>query len=116
MFHGSYSRSSPINNYIRTTANLGSKFLKDGPSDIIKALKELGYRFGEFADGHTVCKDLKRMLGVNVYLIVQENKAIPCLFDIGILFNERWELIDHPTATEIPEGKFKLCGIEVMMK
>lgn len=108
--HGSYSRSVHRTDYIRTTATYGLCFVEGGDHDLMKILAELGHKFGNLINGRELVQDLKKLLGVDVFLIFKEKDNFPCLYEIGIFYSYIWELIDYPIATtRLPTGLFKLC-------
>ncbi|KAK1378808.1 hypothetical protein POM88_025552 [Heracleum sosnowskyi] len=104
--HVNYHLGFAIPDYFRTVYDLALPFFDGKELDIRKILQEAGFNVGEYHSIKDFQMVLKKALGVDVHLIFKLYQGHPILDEIGIMFDMSGNLINHPSAAQVPEGKF----------
>lgn len=86
--------------------DLAIPFFDGKDRDIRKILQEAGFNVGEYHNVKDFQMVLKKALGVDVHLVFKPYKGHPILDEISIMFDTTGKLMNHPSAAQVPEGKF----------
>lgn len=112
--HSQYSKNVEVHQYVPLLNSLGSTLFSEGPDDIRRYLKDLGFITGRFYDAQDFANKLKCFFhNHDVYLTFKEHPLDRYIYldHIAILLTTYGKLIDHPMAPLIPSGKFMLRHI-----
>lgn len=115
--HSRYSKNAEVHQYIPLLNSIGSALFSEGPDDIRRYLKDLGFITGRFYDSQDFANELKYYFNHDVYLTFKEHPLDRYIYldQIAVLLSTYGHVIDHPMVPLIPFGKFMLRHIQLII-